>query len=330
MEILKCEIALLTPEKKEYWFNFIHHVEVESTWKEFTDRATIMLPAALKIDKAELNAAIPAGSKVEIKLGYEAYGLTSVFKGYVVRVRNKIPIEIECEDEMYQLKRISINENCEDEKIGDYLARVFKPLKINVEAYDFTIHSMVVTNLTGVQLLDKIKSEYGFDSFFRPTKDGVVLVVGKPYGDNTNAKHTIIIDQSYDCNVKSQSLEYMNKTDVKLKITAISNMEDGTKETFSFGYEDGEERTLNFYNISKEKLQSLAESEAKKWIYTGWRGDLTLFGAPIVFHGDILTLKNRQGTDKTGDYYIDRVVYSFGVNGFEQCVEPGPTASKNE
>ncbi|MBN9293736.1 MAG: hypothetical protein J0G96_07145 [Flavobacteriia bacterium] len=315
MEVLKSSITI-----GNYWFDFVHQVTVESSWKEFTDKAVIMLPAALKIDYNDLKKAIPVGSEVSVKIGYEGTPLTEIFKGYVARVRSKVPVEIECEDEMWNLKRIQINENCKNEKLGDYLQRV---LNVPVDAFDVTIPSKVVSKKTGAQLLDEIKEEYGFHSFFRKGW----LVVGKQYSDSSNQRHTVIIDQSSDCNVKSQNLEYMAKEDVKIKVTAISNMANGKKEEVEFGDPDGEERTLNFFNIPKSQLQPIAEAEAEKLKYDGYRGDLKLFGAPIVFHGDILTLQNSQDSDKTGDYYIDGVKYSFGVSGIEQDVQPGPKAS---
>lgn len=315
MEVLKCSIYV-----GNYWFDFVHQITVESSWKEFTDKATIMLPAALKIDAKDLKKAIPTGSKVKIAVGYESYGLVEIFNGYVARVRNKVPVEIECEDEMWNLKQIQINDNCKNEKLGDYLQRV---LNVRVDSFDTTVPSMIVNKLTGVQLLDKIKEEFGFHSFFRKN----VLIVGKQYSDEDKTKHTIIIDQDSNCNVKNQALEYMSKEDVKIKVTAISNMADGKKEEITFGDTDGEERTLNFYNIPKSQLKEIAEQEAERLKYDGYRGDLTLFGAPVVFHGDILTLQNNSESDKTGDYYVDSVKYSFGVNGFEQSVSPGPKAS---
>jgi len=310
MEVLQCNIHI-----GNYQFDFVNQVTIESSWKKFTDTAVVFLPAALRINKNDLKTSLPVGSKVEIQLGYASKGLVTLFTGYVARIHNKVPVEIECEDEMWQLKQLQINENCKNEKLGDYLSRV---LKMEVDCWNITVPSMVVSKVTGVQLLDKIKQEFGFDAFFRKGK----LVVGKPY-DQQPPKHTIVIDQVDDCNVKAQNLEYMAKEDVRIKVTAISNMDSGKKEQVTFGDNDGEERTLNFYNIPQSQLKDIAEKEAQKLKYDGYRGDLTLYGIPTVFHGDILTLKNRQESDKTGDYYIDSVTYTFGMNGFEQKVEPG-------
>lgn len=311
MEVLKCHITL-----GNYSFDFVHSVSVESSWKNLTDKAIIELPAALKIDKNKLQNAIPKGTAVSIHLGYESYGLNEVFSGYVSRVRPNIPIEIECEDYMWKLKQIQINDNCSNETLQSYLTRV---LGIEVDCFDITIPKLIANKITGAQLLDQIKSDYGFPSFMRNGK----LVVGKQYDPNTQSKHVIIIDQASNSNVKDQDLEYSSKDDVKFKVTAISNMEDGSKEEVELGDPEGEDRTLNFYNIPKSDLKAIAEKEMEKLNYDGYRGELTLFGAPFVKHGDILVFRNAQESDKTGEYFADEVSLKFGLQGFEQTIKPG-------
>lgn len=315
MEVLESNIVL-----GNYQFDFVNEVKIESSWKEMTSTATVKLPAALKIDSNNLKKAIPVGSKVVIKLRYKAYDWHTLFSGYVTSVSNKTPVVFKCEDEMWKLKQMQINSNCKNEKMGDYLHRV---LGVEVDAFDITIPSMVVHNTTGAKLLDRIKTEYGFHSFFR----GDTLIVGKNYSDEDAKTHTIIIDQASNCNVKKQDLEYKSKEEVKLKVTAISNMPNGEKVKVELGDKDGEERTLNYFNLSKDKLEKIAQSEMDKLKYDGYRGNLTLFGAPVVFHGDILKMENTQDSDKTGEYFIDKVTYSLGTKGFEQAVEPGPKAN---
>ena len=312
MEALTCNIVI-----GNYSFDFVHRVTVQSSWKELTDKASVYLPAALKIDKDKLQDAIPKGATVKIELGYESTGLKEVFNGFVSRVHPSIPIEIECEDLMWKLKQIQVNENAKNEKLQDYLSRV---LNIEVDCYDITIPKLIANKITGAQLLDQLKSDYGFYSFIRGTK----LVVGKQYDAETQNKHTVIIDQAFNSNVKKQDLEYAKADDIKFRVTAISNMANGKKEQVEIGDPEGENRTLNFYNIPKSDLQAIAEKEMSRLQYNGYRGDITLFGTPLAEHGDILVLKNTQESDKTGEYFIDEVYMDFGVSrGFEQKIKPG-------
>lgn len=314
MEVLQCHITI-----GNFTFDFVHELVVESSWMELTDKAVIKLPAALKVDNNKLKDSIPKGSAVSVKIGYESHAIGEVFNGFVSRIKPTYPIEIECEDLMWKLKQIQINENASKESMQDYLSRV---MPVPVDCFDVTLPKFIAFKITGAQLLDQIKSDFGFPSFIR--NGG--LVVGKQYDPAKSEVHRVIIDQAFNSNVKSQSLEFKSKDDVKLKVTAISNMANGQKVEVVVGDLDGEDRTLNFFNLAKSDLQAIAKKEMERLRYDGYRGDLTLFGAPMVQHGDILELINSQESDKTGRYFIDAVTSSFGVNGFQQTVKLGSKA----
>lgn len=314
MEVLICDIKIGSLN-----FDFVHQVTVESTWKELTQKATIMLPAALKVDKNKLKDAIPKGSEVTIKVGYESSGLTEIFKGFVVRVHPKIPIEIECEDLMWKLKQVQVLENAKNETFQSYLSKV---LPYEVDCFDMSLPKFVVNKLTGAQLLDQLKKDYGFPVFVRNGK----IVVGKQYDPGTNATHRFIIDNAVNTNVKTQALEYTAKDDVNLKVTAISNLSSGEKIEVTLGTADGEEKTLNFFDLQKADLEKVATAEMERLRYDGFRGGFTAFGIPLVKHGDVAELINEQESDKTGSYFIDGVTYSFGLEGFQQEIKLGGKA----
>lgn len=311
MFVLQCEISI-----GNYLFDFVNELVVESSWKNQTDTARITLPAALKVDRDRLSSIFKKGDAVSIRIGYDGK-LNNVFSGYVARIKPTTPIAIECEDEMWKLKQVTVNSNAKSEKLQDYLQRV---LPIEADCFDIVIPSFVAHNITGAQLLNEFKSDYGFHSFFRNGK----LVVGKQYDPEDNTTHKVIIDNSQNSNVAGQGLEYQEKDDVKLKVTAISTMSDGTKHEVEIGNPDGEARTLNFYNVPKSDLQKLAEKEMERFNYTGYKGDVTLFGEPFVRHGQRLELYNDQSSDKTGKYFIDAVTYNYGLGGFRQQVTIGP------
>lgn len=300
----------------KYTFNFCHEITVNSSWTEQTSTAVIKLPAAIKIDKNKINETFKKGLPVTIQIGYSD-NLVTVFEGFVARVKPTIPVEIHCEDAMWQLKQIQINETISNEKLGDFLARV---LNVQVDAFDTTIPKLICNKITGAQLLDEIKQMYGFSSFFR----NGVLVVGKQYADSGFKKHQFVIDNAEHCNIVANNLEFVNKDDVKIKVTAISNMSNGEKEEVEFGDPDGESRTLNFYNVPKSELEAIAQKELDKLQYDGYRGSFTAFGEPFVEHGDVVELINEQESDKTGSYWVDGVSITFGMGGYRQDIKPGP------
>jgi hypothetical protein len=218
---------------------------------------------------------------------------------------------------MWKLKQIQVNENAKSESMQTYLQRV---LNMEVDCFDVHLNKFIASKITGAQLLNQIKSDFGFPSFIRNGK----LVVGKQYADSGYKHHVVTFDNATNSNVADNSLEFTSKDDVKIKVTAISNLPSGEKHEVELGDPDGESRTLNFYDISEADLKAIAEKEMDRLQYDGYRGDLTLFGEPYVEHGDVIQLQNDQESDKTGSYWVDGVTYKFGVGGIRQSVKLGP------
>lgn len=311
MEALICDITI-----GDLTFDFVHQVTIESHWEELTQTAVIMLPSSLKVDKNKLKNAIPKGSAVTIKLGYESTGLTEIFNGFVSRVLPNVPLEIHCEDLMWKLKQHKVTENAKNETFQSYLSKV---LPYPVDCFEIKLPKFVVVNMTGAKLLNQLKEDYGFPIFVRNGK----IVVGKQYDPSNKVKHIFVIDNSDKSNIKSQKLEYKDENDVVLKVTAISNLSNGKKIEVEIGEDGGDSKTMNFFDLQKDELTKIATEYLKKLMYKGFRGQITVFGHPIVKHGDVVELRNDQESDKTGVYWVDGVTTEFGVNGFQQTIKIG-------
>lgn len=295
-----------------YEFDFVSETQIESSWKEQTVKGSITLPAALRFDKGKLKTSIKKGDAVTIKIGY-GDDLNTVFEGFVSRVKPSVPVIIEVEDAMWKLKQIEINDTAKNETVKSFLERNLPDYEI--DCFDIELPRFVASKITAAKLLDQLKSDYGLYSFFRNGK----LVVGKQY-DPENYEVQIA---KFGYNILDNSLEYTAKEDVKIKVTAVSNMASGEKIEIQLGDADGEDRTLNFYNLPKADLQKVAQKEMERLMYDGYRGDLTMFGDPFVRTGDVLELQDDEDTDKTGRYWIDGVTYSFGTSGFRQSIKLG-------
>jgi hypothetical protein len=296
-------------------FDFVHEYSVESSWMELTDTARIVLPANLKVSEKNLKSTIKKGDAVTIASGYNG-NLHVLFQGYVSAVKPTVPIEIECEDLMWQLKQIKVNAVVKNTTIPDFLRSVIPGIDVN--GFDVELPQFVAQDISAAKLLQEIKSDFGLMCFIREGKLQVANQYDKEYARD------IVAELGY--NVKDDNLEYVDKEDVKLNITAISNMSNGTKHEVVIGDPDGDSRTLNFYDVPQADLQKLAEQEAERLIYTGFRGTLTLFAEPFARHGDIVEIRDPKESDKVGRYWIDKLSYKGGVNGFEQVIELGAQA----
>ena len=311
MKILTSNITI-----GKHTFDFVHGIEVTTGWQEQTSKAVIRMPAKITVDKNELKNVFKKGDPVTIQIGYDGR-LNTIFNGFIARVHPKVPLVLDCEDLMWKLKQIQVNDNAKNETMQSFLSR---NIPYPIDCFDIKIPSYIASKVSAAQLLDKISQDFGLSAFVRDGK----IVVGKQYAPDKIARHIIILDNSTRSNVVVDNLEYTSKDDVKIKVTAISNLSSGKKVEVELGDPDGETRTLNFYNIPEPDLKAIAEKEMEKLQYDGYRGDFIVFGEPFIREGEIVEIRNDQESDKTGSYWVDGVTYKFDFGGIRQEIKPGP------
>ncbi len=298
-----------------FTFSWANEVKTVSSWKMLTDTTTIKLPKNISFDKKHLAEQIKKGDKVIVQTGYNQR-LNTVFTGYVTAVKPTVPLEIVCEDEMWNLKQTNIIKSGKSASLSSLIKEIVPD--VSTDLLDVELGNYFINNISQAKFLEKLKADFGLYSFFR----GKTLVIGKPYNSATLKKVTFKLGD----NIKSDKLVYKRKDEVKVRVKAVSNNKDGSKTTVELGDKNGQSRTLNFYNISKKELKASAEREMKRFNYDGWRGGFVVFGEPFVRHGDIVILEDTEDSDKTGEYYVDELIYTFGVGGVQQEIELGRKA----
>jgi len=294
-------------------FNYINEVVIDSSWKNFTDTCSIRLPRNLKLKQEKLQDIIKRRDKVVIKLGYDDILITE-FVGYVTNLKPSIPIEITCEDEMYALKKGPVSLSYKKITLPELIKAIAPGYEYKV--FDADLGSFLVQKATPAQVLEKIKESYGLNSFFRISNDKPVLHVGVNY---TDADAQTYIYKFQD-NVVGNNLEFKSKEDMKLKVKAISIMPDNKKIEVEVGDTDGEERTLNFYNVPEKSLKELADKEIEKMKYDGYRGSIIVFGTPTARSGDKAEIRDQEYPERDGTYHIEGVKVTFGINGYRREV----------
>lgn len=297
-------------------FKSAHYVRIERTWKNLTDTATIELPRQLKFKDKNLREAIQGGQEVTIKLGYKPK-LREEFKGYVTAVKPGEPFTIECQDEMWQLKQTNISKNFEETTLPEMLNSIL-PSGYSPNVKEVALGPYRINNASVAKVLRNIKDNYGIQSFFR----NGTLHAGFAYPDEPET-----VNYHMQKNVANDNLEYRTKDDAKLKVEAISIQDDNSRETVTVGDDDGELRTLHFYGISKGELRSRAEEKLDELKVAGYDGTFTAFGIPYCDHGYQVNLQDRRYPEREGSYMTDRVVTTFGMNGFRREIELGKQVS---
>lgn len=305
-------------------FTFINQFEINSSWENLTDVATITIPKKLvykrngvRVDNITegTNPVFKRGDAVTIRAGYDGK-LTTRFNGFLSEITPRLPLKFECQDSLWKLKQVTVNKFSEKNVTLKSLLTAIMPADIPFTALDFTLGLFRVQKATVAEVLDYLKKTYGIVSYFR---DGT-LVSGFAY-ITTDPLQLKIIPFQLDSNadnkkgnvVDDTNLIYKKEDDVKIKVKAISIHPDNTRTEVDRGDEDGELRTLHFYDVSEAELKRLADEKISRLKYEGWRGSFTAFIEPEVKHGNAVKIKSLAFPEKDGIYLVKGVRTSVGV-----------------
>lgn len=296
-------------------FNSVESVMRHKSIYKFTETATIKLPKKIRFKSNGRSTSmyaptktikdyIKTGDKVIISMGYDQF-LLKRFEGYVVSIEPSIPIVIECEDEMYKLKRKEVNVSMENASIKKIVEAIAPEYKLDV--LDAEIGSFSEKKTTAVKVLQILKKRYGLYSFFIDKK----LIVGKPY---TNTEINDLPVKSFDFakNIISSNLKYKSADDVKLKVKAVSINPDNTKIEAEVGDVGGDVRTFHYFDIPTiEELKKIATIDLEKFKIDGYEGAIVGFGFPIVEPGQKIRITDTGYEKRDSIHYVEEITESI-------------------
>lgn len=292
-------------------------IEIESTWKEITDRGSLTLPRKLKFfDKLKVRDTFRRGDQVIIYFGYD-FNLVKEFEGYITEVAADIPIVIKFEDEMFNVRRLPVNFSSPNITLDELLETIIPGYELDI-LEGVTLGAVRLSKTQVGPVLEKIKQDWGLYTYMR----GKTVVCGKYYADDS-AENKVNFHLERNC--VSTSLNYKNKEDVQIKIKVVSTLPNGTKlEVDNIGDKDGNERQLTYYNITLlAELERLGKLDYEKYKVDRFDGSFVAFGIPSVRHGLKCQLESSLYGDREGTYYIEKVAKTFDNGGIRQTITLG-------
>lgn len=327
--VLQCDITI-----GNYRFRQVNNVRIEKSWREVGDKCTLRLPKRITVEglrTSTLEKYINVGDPVSVTLWYAGLAKHVEFEGYVKRILPNTPLEVECEDHIYYLRKTPIKKSwSKADKITlkqvvkylvDEVNKKFSNASITLSEKlpDVTFDGglMIEAGNTVATAFQKIREEYGLVTYFKGRELFTGLAYEQRFGD---------VLFYLDWNIIFHELVYRAEEDILLNVKAIGIKDDNTKVIVDdVGDADGEQRTLHFYNVTnKAQLKKLAEEELKRLKYTGYEGDITTFLYPYAEPLMVADLRDPQyGETRSGRYIIDSVNTEFGVYGARREVELG-------
>jgi hypothetical protein len=305
----------------ELVYTFVNQVEISSSWANITDTCKIVIPKKITLEGKDIaigdSPVFKRGDAVKVELGYDD-NLKVVFRGYITKVILKMPITLECEDLMYELKKQTVP-NLSYSSVG--LTKFIKDINPNlpyVITQEQALGKMRVSNsATVVQILDFLRKEYSIYSY---VQNGT-LYIGRPYWQESPKEHVF----GFEENVITDSLEYQNGEDVDIKVRAygIRSSDNAIIEGYFPSKEtEGEQHEIKIDNVGTESdYVAIAKRHYEANKFTGYRGTFTTFGAPLVNHGDVVHPKSNTIPERNGGKYLTKEVKrTFGMDGYRQVI----------
>jgi hypothetical protein len=324
----KCDIEITIGKMT---LDFCHEVECVESLTELTNTATIVLPKKVTLvqnnSPKNIDEVVKVGDAVEIKIGYNGTLFTE-FVGYVSQSPMPIaPFVIECQDEMWKLKRKSVkNKSWSSASLKDVIAHI-APEYTN-DLLDAELGKFIIGlkgQETAAHVLKRLNDDYGLKCFFRlDATNKPILVCAKPYMWALNENAPNLGTATYclagkDCNVKGNNLKYARGDERLITVTAKLILATGKTKTAKFkGDDNGETHTLHYYNISESELEKRAREDWQKMKKDGYEGTVTGFGLPLTRAGYKLRIIDQLFEKRDDYFFIDKVEAKFGQNGIER------------
>lgn len=312
------------------YFNYLASCEILTSIDNMTDTATVRFPKKVEWKDKPLSSLIRKGDPISIELGY-GDELHKVFDGFIRKVGLGIPLELDCEDDMYQLKLEKVAPKIYPTLTLRQLLTDYCP--IGFECPDVNLGQFKIEGETTLaRVLDFIRTEYMLSMFIRDGKLFAVLpstLIGKEKGWNTillcnepgNDKQNVITDD----------IEYIQADDIKVQIIAKNVLKDNTKIEWKEpqNADDKQYEVKTYFcesatsvddlkKFAKEKLSTVKEDMIK--------GTVMVFGEPFVQKGDGVKILNPSDKDIDGKEFIARgvnYVFNNSGKGYNQVITLG-------
>lgn len=307
-----------------YTFSAIHEVEITKSVDELGDTALIKLPTKFKVKQTDeekfTEEAIKVGDAVTITLGYEGKYSGEEFRGFVKKISPKTPLEIQCEDAIWLLRRKNINKSWpKNTTLEEVLQEVVKDTEVQLSGNipSIELNKWIIKNANGAQVLQKIKQELLMTAFI---DDAGKLYVGLQQG--TNIDQVARYDLNY--NLVENNLDFRTKDERRVKIRYIYKDEKNKEDVVEVGDPDGENHDYHTTIIkSRSEREKLAQQEIEKLKYDGYDGDVVSFLIPFATRGMKAEIEDQDHENRNGSYFIKKVVTRFGLGGARRTVTLG-------
>jgi hypothetical protein len=310
----------------DFCFSRANGVTVRKSTSTIGATATIKMPMSAVIENkgersglVEVQHALKVGDPVSITLGYNDYK-NEEFSGFVKNINPNNPLELECEDNNFLLRKKNINKSWKSTTLKEVLEEIVSgtDVKLSDDIPEMGLEPYYIKNKDGAWALQDIVEKYMMTAYFQ--KDGK-LYAGLHYTQKTG-EETLVLNGK-DVNViSSDNLKFRKSDDVKIKIKAVWIKKDNSRVIEEAGDENGALRTFLADNISsKADLKDFANQQLKQLKFDGYEGNVKTFLIPFIEPGYTVNIKDSSFPDREGSYYVESTKVTAGDSGMRREIE---------
>lgn len=320
MNYLYHNISLRITIANELQFTVCKSIKIESSVQVLSDTAKLELPREFKnaIDDLgkSINIAgksildfIKRGDAIKIEFGYDG-DLQTEFEGYITKVGAEIPLLLECEDEMFQLKKAPrITKFIKTGKLIDILQAVL-PSQYTIESNaDYSIGKWLIEDATPFNVLEELREKAGIRAYF---KNPTTLCVGMIVDFKAEAVHNFNFSENVR---RGSSLKFEQKESKPLEVIVKSKQLNGQEYSYSAGVKGGDTKTITMPGLTKAEIKIWADKSYESLSINGFEGSLDSWCYPRTKPGHAAQLYRPYYKDRhqDGRYFIESV--TIDVNG---------------
>ena len=244
------------------------------------------------------------GDSIKIEFGYNG-DLQTEFQGYISRIGAETPLVLDCEDEMFQLKKApKITKFIKTGKLIDILKAVV-PSKYTIECNaDYTIGKWMIEDATPYNVLDELRDKAGIRAYF---KNPTTLCVGMAIDFKPEITHPY----NFSENVRRDSSLTCMESIKPYFLTVESRQANGSVITLSKGEQGGNETAVKLWpNMTKEELQKWLDARYEVAVLDGFDGSLNGWCYPRTKAGEAVQIYRPYYKDRhqDGKYFISSVI----------------------
>lgn len=299
------------------------------TWKRsvrsYTDTCTIDLPRIIymktvKLQTEDVNQPnerqeyiFKEGDPVTVSLGYNNRNHLR-FKGFIKRVNQGMPVNVECEGYSYLLYDVMVNKSYRSVTVKQLLKDITAKTAIVVSDAipEIELKNITFKNASGIDVLEwlekrcKLPVHFMFD----------VIFCGTQYGKKEGrSKLRIGWNTVKEDDFKKRIVDKNLRIVVKEKDTTGKVKK--AKADSPFDNEKVVKVRAGMADVIRKQIANRLQSQSN---YDGYQGKITTFLEPLIDVGMVVEIDGNRYPEMSGDYFCESISGEFGPSGGRQVV----------